>query len=769
MKQLLLFFSLLVSFHIHAILVTGIVVNKETGECIEGVSILTLNSDSVVVSQDATQADGKFRINIPKVGDYVLRFSNIGFRSTLIDVRNAQENLDFGTIELIPVTQQLDEIVVSADNYTKMDRQVIFPPIGIVERSFSALEMIHQLMLPGLIVNVGDRSISSINDRPVQLRINDIEVTIDEITALDPQKIKKVEYIDLPGMRYGNVGTVINFVLKRIEYGLSLGGNAQIALTSPYTNDQVFLKYNNRKSELGLNYRISYSKYKDSFKDEYLKLFLPNQKLVLSKEGVKEPIKSERHDLSLSYNWHNEEKTVFNVVFRNQFSVPDQVSKQNVIDELNKMNYTSLLHTKNRNYTPSIDLYFQQELGKNQTFLTNVVATYISSDYFRNYQENNQNESLYNYSYNTDGKKQTLQAEAIYENRFSQAIDFSVGLRFTQSHTENIYTMEGADVTNTMNNSDVYGYAQLQGALSKFSYQVGAGFSRIYFKEEDTHFSKWQFRPILTLAYSFKENISFRYNFFMLQFLPTLNYMSDFKQWQNPYELFVGNPNVVPAETYANNFTFNFRKGAFSFASRLFYQYTRNLINNSIYLREDQGHHYLEYHPENQKFHQHIQGYLYANWEVVRDRLNLSAFGVLNRYIDKGNNFEQSLTNTFGGFQLEGNYKDWSLSASYTIKSKMQSGETVLIFPARANISLRYRHKSIQYELSVQNLFLPDGTPQKELLNSAYVQKSTASYVRNEGNQVRLSIAWNFDLGRKYKGSQKQIYNYVDEDAGIVK
>ena len=105
MKQLLLFFSLLVSFHIHAILVTGIVVNKETGECIEGVSILTLNSDSVVVSQDATQADGKFRINIPKVGDYVLRFSNIGFRSTLIDVRNAQENLDFGTIELIPVTQ----------------------------------------------------------------------------------------------------------------------------------------------------------------------------------------------------------------------------------------------------------------------------------------------------------------------------------------------------------------------------------------------------------------------------------------------------------------------------------------------------------------------------------------------------------------------------------------------------------------------------------------------------------------------------------------
>lgn len=26
----------------------------------------------------------------------------------------------------------------------------------------------------------------------------------------------------------------------------------------------------------------------------------------------------------------------------------------------------------------------------------------------------------------------------------------------------------------------------------------------------------------------------------MLQFLPTLNYMSDFKQWQNPYELFVG-------------------------------------------------------------------------------------------------------------------------------------------------------------------------------------------------------------------------------------
>lgn len=91
--------------------------------------------------------------------------------------------------------------MVSADNYTKMDRQVHIPPYRNRRKVVLCLGDDSPTRLPGLIVNVGDRSISSINDRPVQLRINDIEVTIDEITALDPQKIKKVEYIDLPGMR----------------------------------------------------------------------------------------------------------------------------------------------------------------------------------------------------------------------------------------------------------------------------------------------------------------------------------------------------------------------------------------------------------------------------------------------------------------------------------------------------------------------------------------------------------------------------------------
>lgn len=771
MKQLILsFLLLLASGSARAIRVTGVVTDRETNGGLAGVTIQLMDRDSTLLAQDATGERGRFSIEAKSGGDYILRFSFVGFLTAHVEVRNARVDTDLGTVALLPAPRALDEVVVEASGYTRVDRQVIFPPRTILECSFSGLEVLRGLALPGVLVDVNDNRVSSTDNRPVQLRINDIPVTMDEVTALDPKRVQRVEYIDMPGVRYGDAGTVINFRLKPVEHGLAVGGNAQVALTAPFTNDQLFVRYNNRRSEFGLNYRVAYSDYDDSYSEKRLSLLLPEGSRTLTRQGERAPLKNHSHDISLSYNWRNDAGTLLNAVFRNKIGLPERTIRQRVTDEMNEQTYSSLLHTRDRSYTPSLDLYLQQEIGDRQTLLANLVGTYFSTDYDRGYREwdADPRAPTADYSYHTDGKKGSVMAEAIYENRVARTLTLSAGLRYSHSYTENAYAGTMENVTNTMRSSDIYGYAQAQGRAGKFGYQVGVGFSRQYFNEEDARFDRWLFRPRVSLSYTPRDHATLRYSFYMLPFLPSLSQLSDFRQWQNPYEVYSGNPGLVPSESYANILSFNYRKGILTVSPRLYWQYNHRSVQHTIYLREEGCRHYIEYHPENQRGRHHIQGYLHAAAELLRGHLTLSGYAVLNRYLNYGNNYTRHLTNLYGGLQLDGYYGAWSLSASYTFKSKWQVGETLQLSPARASVSLRYRYKSMQYGLIVQNPFLPDGTPERTVTDSPYTSKRTAAFVRDEGNQVRLSVAWNFDLGRKYERARKRLNN-TDNDTGVVK
>ena len=48
----------------------------------------------------------------------------------------------------------------------------------------------------------------------VELRINGVKAEIQEVKALLPADVLKIEYHDNPGLRYGNVAAVIDIILK---------------------------------------------------------------------------------------------------------------------------------------------------------------------------------------------------------------------------------------------------------------------------------------------------------------------------------------------------------------------------------------------------------------------------------------------------------------------------------------------------------------------------------------------------------------------------
>ena len=126
--------------------------------------------------------------------------------------------------------QELQEIVIEAPKVIrKADMDVYHPSGSAVENSKNGLQLLNNLMIPSLNVSEALGSIQAAG-QSVQVRINGRESTIDQIRALLPETIKRVEWIDNPGLRYGGANYVLNFIVSNPTVGGSFQGQARPAL-----------------------------------------------------------------------------------------------------------------------------------------------------------------------------------------------------------------------------------------------------------------------------------------------------------------------------------------------------------------------------------------------------------------------------------------------------------------------------------------------------------------------------------------------------------
>lgn len=84
-------------------------------------------------------------------------------------------------------------------------------------------------------VNPLDNSVTVPGGDNIELRINGVTVSLNEVMALNPSDITKIEYHDNPGFRYNNAGAVIDYITRKRESG----GNISV-----YLSNAPFIGYN---------------------------------------------------------------------------------------------------------------------------------------------------------------------------------------------------------------------------------------------------------------------------------------------------------------------------------------------------------------------------------------------------------------------------------------------------------------------------------------------------------------------------------------------
>ena len=146
-------------------------------------------------------------------------------------------------------TQELDEIVIEAPKVIrKSDMDVYHPSKSAVDNSKNGVQLLRNLMIPSLSVNDALGSIQA-SGQDVQLRINGRPATITQVKALSPETVKRVEWIDNPGLRYNGANYVLNFIVANPTLGGSLMLQARPVLNQTFGNYFADAKLNSGRSQ----------------------------------------------------------------------------------------------------------------------------------------------------------------------------------------------------------------------------------------------------------------------------------------------------------------------------------------------------------------------------------------------------------------------------------------------------------------------------------------------------------------------------------------
>ena len=596
----------------------------------------------------------------------------------------------------------------------------------------------------------------------IQLRLNGVEVSEQEIMAVQPEDVIRVEYIENPGVRYGNTGAVLNYITHRHESGGTFALNALQSPHHPFGNYNVSSKINYKKSEFGFNYMGVHQKFHDMVRE--------NEELFFYEDGTQEIRKEiskpgdalyDNHRFLLNYNTQPSEQNYFNVTFG--YSLNKKSEYYN--SELSNIHYQNQLiqmgdFTNSKSNIPKIDLYWTHLFKNNQTLIMNVVGTYIDSYNNRVYQERIENNILTDILSIVNGEKYSLIGEAIYEKEWDVG-RLSGGMKHIQGYINNKYTGTVNSI-NKLTEANTYAYTQFAGKVKKINYLIGLGVYRSWLKQEGADkYETYTFRPSISVSYAPVNCFYIRLNGTIENFSPSLGDLSLVEQYIDSLQIRRGNPGLRPYKSYKLTGNTEFRFGKSSLSAWGMYTNIPDVIMEETY-RE--GNFFIRTN-ENQKRIQQVMGSLTFKTRFFKDIFNFSLTGGVNHFISDGHTYNYKYTNWYYRASLFASYKNWNLMYNQYSAYNTFWGEQIYGGQNGQELLLSFRYKDLNVGIGMVNPFT---TTKVETVNkNRYAPMKRMNSVKDASHMVVLQLSWNINLGRKYQEKGKRLNN-SDTNSGIM-
>jgi hypothetical protein len=744
--------------------IKGRVLYAEKREAVELANVVLQTPDSVFISGTATNRTGDFTFDKIASGDYRLVISSIGYKTQYIDIKGYGKNLQLDEILLEDDMVMLDGVTVTASATTShSDRKIVFPSESQVRASTNGVDLLQQLMLPKIQVNPLFGEVKLPGGGEIQYRINGVKTEIQDIIALKPSDIIRVEYHDNPGLRYGNAEVVLDYIVRRPETGGSFGLNLNDAPATEWGNNYVNGKINHKKSEFSVNYGISHRNFYNMWRDNE-ETFTFSDGSVLQRKEIGEPSHLEMRWQHLNGTYsYQDEKRIWSATLRyytNNMPHMDYRGTLYNVADISDAVYM-LDKSSSKMHRPALDLYYQQNLKKDQTLVFNLVGTYNYTDETRFYRESLNDKILTDVNNLVTGKKYSLIGEAIYEKKIG-ANRISGGMKHTQSFSDNEYK-NGHYYTTEMNQAQTSLYGEFKGKVKKLDYTLGIGISRSYLgREGDEGYEDYTFNPRLILHYSLPGNSFIRLRGDINNSSPSLSNLSAVEQTVDSLQIQRGNPDLKPYLQYRTELTYELRKGIFSGDLQGTYEHHPKAIMDEKYIDGDK----IVQTWDNQKDWQRLSTRMTLRVGPVKEIVTLSVTGGINHYISNGNTYKHVYTNRFTDIQLNAVYKNFHTGFGLNTNWNWFYGETLSGGENMHYLTAGYKRGNLSLAAGMFNPFV-DNYEQKSENRSQYASYKKSNYIKESSRMIILQLTYNVSFGRTFKAGQKRLNN-ADDDSGVM-
>lgn len=741
---------------------------------VEFANIQLLNpKDSSFLCGGVSNANGDFVIPCQQK-QALMKVSFVGYKTICKLVPIAR----IGNVRMQANSYLLKGVTVEAARVVeKVDRQIIFPTKEQVKTASNGYDLLDNLSLPTIIVNRAERKVLSLKGGDVQIRINDVKASMQDVLALQPDEVTKVEFINVPGLKYGdsNLDAVINYQVRRRYAGYVSGVSTMQGTKAGFNNSDGYFKYNVKKSEFSLNYSFSYRSVEERSYESLGTYHLPTgETLHRNYLGYDSPFLYTTNNVQLGYNLSEPDKYTLNVRL-NFYNHNSPVRGMNQLyQESGKANQYLQNNRKMLEQIPSLDIYYSLNMPHDQNLALNLVGTYIGTDYqyrMREYtfnkspDESVKNAPLTDYSYDATGRKRSLIGEGTYSKNWKQ-MALSVGGQYNISHTDNIY-VGSSNADTELKYSNLYLFTQLQGQQKWFSYQVGVGATRSSIHQGENGYSKWLFRPQVTLQAKASDRLSFKWSSKITSDIPSLSDLSELRQYSNSFEARDGNSGLKPFTGYNNTLSASWNIPLMSvYLEGNWTYYDKPIATSILPEKREDGSYLFVSKPKNQKSHNYKHLLLTPEVHLIKDHLDLNLMYEYQNVKTKGLDYSHEFNYFSYGAEIRYMTGNWNIGYGAYKVEKSFWGEKTNGGEPTSNLAVTYSYKNWQFGVLGLFVFYPHGCVYKDELFNKYVQQKNKVRLADQGNMLVFSASFNFSHGRRYHTGSRKLNN-SDRDNGI--
>ena len=657
-------------------------------------------------------------------------------------------------------TYDLEEVVVQASRVVrKADMDQYYPSAEAVENAKTGVQLLRNLMIPGLSVNDALSSISA-NGNDVQVRINGRVATIDQVKSLLPATIRRVEWMDNPGLRYGGATGVLNFIVANPTLGGSLMLNAQPALTTAFGYYGGNLKLNSGRSQwdLSLRYKLTnklhaHRDYTETFR------FPDGESLTRVETPLGGHVDGSGGNARLSYSYVRPDTTVLDIsLYANRdFSSgtrnDGRLSLSSGVEDILLSSGDDL-----RGTTPGLSMYFEQHFAHNQVLAVDFGASLYVGHSSSMYLERDAESLTTITDVNTyiRDRNQAYALEADYIKHWGRS-RLTAGASYNARRNRSVYENLGGSIFH-QRQDQAYFFAEYFYNLGKVTLTggLGAQYTSFLFRETGQGNHSWNLRPQFTATYTPSRTSSFRLNFTSWQSAPSLTETNITPQQTDGFQWTVGNPNLHTSTSYMLTLQYNymFPRVAGNIGVRAFT--SPDAITPTLGWSDGK----LISSWENSEGLDNFSVWIAPQVTIIPEHLILSGQVTYRAERMRGTGYKLYNHDVSGMVALMGMYKGFSLTMQYQRAQRDLWGEKISWGEDISVIELAYNMKRWEF---AAGMIMPFGKYDQGS-KSLSPLNTNEQHMRLDMRVPYLRISYNLQWGRQKRGARKLVNAQSEAD-----